>query len=137
MGSEMCIRDRHTYSRTAGIRLALPDFLYYSTSKFLENKGYHIVQRRPGTKRNIKFSNISRSLVMDIKLPTAAWVRITPENVIAASGSRRRERIPAVAEVLAVGNLPLPPSHGERGSGFEDSDQDVDMNGDDVAGDQN
>ena len=81
-----------------------------STFKVLENEGYRIAQRRPGTKRSIKFQDSNRSLVMDIKLPSSAWVRITPEDVLTAIGGRRRERIPAVAEILKIGGQPLPPS---------------------------
>ena len=47
---------------------------------------------------------------MDIKLPSSAWVRITPEDVLTAIGGRRREKIPAVAEILKIGGQPLPPS---------------------------
>ena len=89
------------------MRLALPDFLM-STFKILENEGYRITQRRPGTKRSIKFQDSNRSLVMDVKLPSSSWVRITPEDVHSAVSGRRRERIPAVAEILQIGGQPLP-----------------------------
>lgn len=93
----------------AGKRLALADFLV-SAFKVLENEGYRIAKRRPGTKRSIKFQDSSRSLVMDVKLPSASWVRITPDDVLNAVSSRRRERMPAVAEILEIGGEPLPAS---------------------------
>ena len=93
----------------AGKRLALPDFLV-STFKVLENEGYRIAKRRPGTKRSIKFQDSTRSLVMDVKLPSASWVRITPDDVLNAVSSRRCERMPAVAEILEIGGEPLPAS---------------------------
>ena len=65
-------------NRTAGMRLSIPDHLT-SEFKILEHEGYLISQRRPGTKRSIKFNDMTRSLVMDIKLPGMAWVRINPE----------------------------------------------------------
>ena len=129
----------------AGIRLALPDFLMPSF-KVLENEGYHIAQRRPGTKRSIKFQDSTRSLVLDIKLPSSSWVRITPEDVLNAVSGRRRERIPAVAEILQIGGEPLapvqaplvaPPVASVQGPQTQLVDDfDADMSGDDIAADQ-
>ena len=78
------------FRRAAGIRMTLPDFMM-SSFKLLENEGYRIVQRRPGTRRNIKFNDLDRSLVMDVKLPDSNWVRVTPEQVARVSRSRRSE----------------------------------------------
>ena len=125
----------------AGIRLALPDFLM-STFKVLENEGYRIAKRRLGTKRSIKFQDSNRSLVMDVKLPSASWVRITPEDVLNAVSGRRRERMPAVAEILEIGGEPLPPPGTPFGTGQQQQgrrpvvDIDEDMAGDDVAAEQ-
>ena len=88
--------------------MALPDFLM-STFKVLENEGYRIAKRRPGTKRSIKFQDSNRSLVMDVKLPSVSWVRITPDDVLNAVSGLRRERMPAVAEILEIGGEPLRP----------------------------
>ena len=94
------------FNRYAGMRLSLPDFLV-STFKMLEHEGYRIAQHRPGTKRNIRFNDISCSLVMDVKLPSASWVRVTPEDIHRA-GRRRRESVPAVLELLAIAAEDLP-----------------------------
>ena len=75
------------FNRTAGIRLSLPDFLV-STFKKLENESFRIVKRKPGTKRSIKFEDVSKSLIMDVKLPGATRVCITPDDVLQATGSR-------------------------------------------------
>ena len=105
--------------REAGIRLALPDHLL-STFKILEHEGFQIAQRRQGTKRSIKYDDRSKSLVLDIKLPGAAWVRILPEQVVVATrGRRKRERVPAVAEILRVAEEDLPV---QRGVVNEDQD---------------
>ena len=119
-----------------------------STFKVLENEGYRIAKRRLGTKRSIKFQDSNRSLVMDVKLPSASWVRIAPEDVISAVSGRRRERMPAVAEILEIGGEPLPPpattgtpfgtgqQQQQQGGQRPDGDIDDDMAGDDVAGEQ-
>ena len=94
--------------RAARIRMTLPDFMM-SSFKLLENEGYRIVQRRPGTRRNIKFNDLDSLLVMDIKLPDSNWVRVTPEQVARVSRSRRSETSTTVDDVLAIGSLDLPP----------------------------
>ena len=94
-------------NREAGMRLALPDHLV-ATFKLLEHEGFRINQRRPGTKRSIKFDDISESLVMDIKLPGAAWVKITPAQVTMASRGRKMNRVPAVSEILNISAEDLP-----------------------------
>ena len=122
--------------------MALPDFLV-STFKVLENEGYRIAKRRPGTKRSIKFYDSNRSLIMDVKLPSASWVRITPDDVLGAVSSRRCERMPAVAELLEIGGEPLPASPRAGSSSYAGGpvrsggdDLDDDMAGDDVAAEQ-
>ena len=80
----------HQFRRTAGMCLLLPDFLV-SPFKTLEYEVFLIVQSVPGTKRNIKFDDAARSVVLDIKLPGASWVRITPVDVLQASGARRKD----------------------------------------------
>ena len=95
------------FQRSAGMRLSLPDHLM-STFKMLENEGFRIVRRRPGTKRNIKFDDMVRSLVMDVKLPGAAWVRISPEQVRRAASARQVETTPDVSDVLAISAMDLP-----------------------------
>ena len=135
----------HQFRRTAGIRLALPDFLV-SSFKTLEHEAFLVAQRVPGTKRNIKLDDASRSVVLDIKLPGTSWVRITPLDVLQAAGARKKERAPEVSEILAIGSRPLPPA-GDRQGGRSQSQQhhreeeedefaesDADMNGDEVAG---
>ena len=120
------------HQRSAGMRLALPDFLV-SHFKTLEHEAFRIAQRKPGTKRNIKFEDATRSVVLDIKLPDSAWVRITYEDVVQAKGSRRKERVPAVQEVLAIGGMDLPVVPG-RSNDPEMSD--ADMMGDEAAGEE-
>ena len=87
--------------------MLLPDHLV-STFKLLEREGFRIAQRKPGTKRSIKFEDVARSLVMDIKLPGSAWVQITPDQVAKATSGRRSEPVPAVSEVLAISSMDLP-----------------------------
>lgn len=150
----------HEFRRTAGMRLALPDFLV-SPFKTLEHEAFLIAQRVPGTKRNIKLDDAARSVVLDIKLPGASWVRITPLDVLQASGARRKERVPEVSEILAIGGRPLPLSVEKRRQGRQDHhdhqdqrqgqsqsqerrgdeeeeecrfDSDADMTGDEIAG---
>ena len=90
------------FRRTAGMRLAIPDFLL-SSFKVLEHEGFRIAQRRPGTKRSIKFDDATRTLALDIKLPdSAAWVRIMAEDVHHAAATRKKQRVPAVSELLAI-----------------------------------
>ena len=116
------------------MHLALPDYLL-SDFKLLENEGFKIVKRRPGSKRSIKYEDRTRSLVMDVRLPGAAWVRISTEQVRAASKTRRSDRIPGVEEILAIGaQYTLEPALpvADLGSG---SDQD--MTGDEIAGEFN
>ena len=86
--------------------MALPDHLL-STFKVLENEGFRLVQRRPGTKRSIKFEDMSRSLVMDVKLPESNWVRITPSQILQSAKGRKSQKTPAVAEILAIANQEL------------------------------
>ena len=138
------------------MRLSLPDFLV-SPFKTLEHEAFLIAQRVPGTKRAIKFDDAERSVVLDIKLPGASWVRITSGDVIQAVGARKKERVPAVSEILAISGRPLPPPvdrRGDNGDGIQQSQEqhqqqqqcdqsgeerffdesDADMNGDEVAG---
>ena len=89
------------------MRLALPDHLI-QTFKLLENEGFRIVRRRPGTKRSIKFDDRTQSLVLDVKLPSAAWVRLTPDQIQRASRSRRTEYVPEVEDILAISASDLP-----------------------------
>ena len=111
--------------REAGIRLALPDHLL-SVFKLLEHEGYKIAQRRPGTKRSIKYHDISQSLVMDVKLPDAAWVRIAPDQIAVASRGRRSVRVPAVSEILGIAaeELPQLPRVVEEDEEMEQNEQD-------------
>ena len=95
------------HGRNAGIWLTLPDFLM-STFKLLENEGYRITQRKPGTKRSIKFNDLDRTLVMDVKLPGANWVRVTADQVAKVSRGRRSVTNTTVDDVLAIGSLDLP-----------------------------
>ena len=97
----------HNFQRTAGMRLAFPDHLVH-TFKLLENEGFRIVRHRPGTKRSIKYDDRARSLVMDVKLPGAAWVRISPDQVVQATRSRKTLPTPAVSEILAISSQDLP-----------------------------
>ena len=129
--------------------MSLPDFLV-SPFKTLEHEAFLVAQRVPGTKRNIKLDDASRSVVLDIKLPGASWVRITPLDVLQAAGSRRKERVPEVSEILAIGSRPMPPPDDRHQGGQSQSQQhcreeeeeeedgfavsDEDMNGDEVAG---
>ena len=94
-----------------------------STFKLLENEGYRIVQRKPGTKRSIKYNDLDRSLIMDIKLPGANWVRVTPEQVARVSRGRRTKTTTTVDDVLAVGSLELP--EGPGGPHIEDPDAEM------------
>ena len=89
------------------MRLALPDHLI-QTFKLLENEGFRIVRRRPGTKRSIKFDDRTQSLVLNVKLLSAAWVRLTPDQIQRASRSRRTEYVPEVADILAISSYDLP-----------------------------
>ena len=91
----------------AGIRLALPDHLL-STFKILEHEAYQIVRRRPGSRRSIKFDDRIRSLVLDVKLPEAAWVRLYPDQVVKAAKARKKERVPEASEILRLAGEPLP-----------------------------
>ena len=100
----------HSFQRTAGMRLALPDHLI-QTFKTLEDEGFRIVRRRSGTKRSIKFDDRTRSLVMDVKLPDSAWVRLTADQVFQASRSRKTKYVPAVSEILAISASDLPEPH--------------------------
>ena len=122
------------HQRSAGMRLALPDFLV-SPFKTLEHEAFRIVQRRPGTKRNLRFDDANRAIVLDVKLPGASWVRITYEDVAQAKGARRRERVPAVAEILAIAGEELPENGAEQNLG-DRVDSNADMMGDDIAGEQ-
>ena len=92
----------------AGIRLSLPDHLI-PVFKVPEHEGYRIVRRMPGTRRSIKFDDRTRSLALDVKLPDAAWVRITPDQIAAASKGRRKDHVPEVAEILNIAAQDLPP----------------------------
>ena len=92
-----------------------------STFKLLENEGYRIVQRKPGTKRSIKYDDLDRSLVMDVKLPGANWVRVTPDQVARVSRGRRPKIATTVEDVLAVGSLEMP-----EASPVEDPDAEMD-----------
>ena len=74
------------------MRLSIPDHLV-SEFKILEHEGYLITQRRPGTKRSIKFNDMNRSLVMDIKLPGMAWVRINTDQIVRSSRLRLRLKL--------------------------------------------
>ena len=124
------------FCRTAGMRLAIPDFLV-SSFKILEHEGFQIAQKRPGTKRSIKFDDATRSLALDIKLPDSAWVRIMADDVQHAAATRKKQRVPAVLELLAISADPLPPpppSDVDADNFIEESD--TDMTGDDVAADQ-
>ena len=121
------------YCRTAGMRLAIPDFLV-SSFKVLEHEGFRIAQRRPGTKRSIKFDDATRTLALDIKLPESAWVRVMAEDVHHASATRKKQRVPAVSELLAISAGPLPPPSGVNADKFIE-ESDTDMAGDDVASD--
>ena len=107
------------------MKLSLPDHLV-STFKLLENEGFRIVRRRPGTKRSIKFDDRSCSLVMDVNLPNAAWVRLTPDQIHQAARTRKTDRIPAVSELLAISasDLPEESTRGASGDGDEDDDMD-------------
>ena len=96
-----------SYNRSVGMRLAVPDYLM-STFKVLENEGFKIVQRMPRTKRSIKFEDVSRSLVMDVKLPGKTWVRVTPEQVSKATRRRKQDVVAGVEDVLAIGGMDLP-----------------------------
>ena len=95
------------HGRDAGLRLQLPDYLL-STFKLLENEAYRLVQRRPGTRRNIKFDDAHRSLVLDVKLPNMSWVRITADQVNKARRGRRQDKTPNVDEILAISGQALP-----------------------------
>ena len=135
------------------MRLSLPEHLV-STFKLLENEGFRIVRNKPGTRRSIKFDDMSRSLYMDVKLPGAAWVRITPQQVMRSSKNRKTERRPDVSEILDIANQELPaaalapaPSTGQPpvttpvpASSSVDQDnldeEDYDMSGDVVAGEE-
>ena len=112
----------HQFRREAGIRLSLPDHLI-SVFKILENEGFKIVRRRPGTKRSIKFDDLTRSLVMDIKLPQSSWVRITPEQVVRASRGRKTDRLPAVSEILSIADSPEPEYRNDHNP--DDYDEDM------------
>ena len=87
--------------RNTGIRLAVPDFMM-TEFKVLENEGFLITKRKPGTRRNIKYDDATRSLVIDVKLPDAAWVRITAAQILDARKKRKEERLPEVDEILSV-----------------------------------
>ena len=106
--------------REAGIRLALPDHLL-STFKLLEHEGFKIVNRCPGTKRSIKYEDRSRSLVLDVKLPGAERVRISPEQVVAASRGRKKNRVPAVSEILRMANEDMPVTSPALADGEDES----------------
>ena len=101
------------YNREAEIRLSLPDF-HFSTFKRLEHEGYQLVCRRPGTKRSIKYDDISRSLVMDVKLPGMNYARIQPDQVLGAraSKSEKEQQTPLVSEILAISAQELPEETG-------------------------
>ena len=126
----------HSFQRKAGMRLSLPDYLT-SSFKVLENESFRLVRRRPGTKRSIKFDDMKRSLVMDVKLPDSGWVRITPEEVLAACKSRKQAPIPAVQEILDIGGqelegLPFVPPIALENSSEDVGGQDEEMEGEDV-----
>ena len=70
--------------------------------KVLENEGFLITKRKPGTRQNIKYDDATRSLVIDVKLPDAAWVRITAAQILDAREKRKEERLPEVDEILSV-----------------------------------
>ena len=94
----------------------------------LEHEGYLISKRRPGSRRSIIFDDSIRGLVMDVKLPDLAWVRIRPDQVKSAVRKRPDARAPGVDEVLAISSEPV----SVQESSQEDSADD--MFGDDVAG---
>ena len=70
----------------AGIRLEIPPELT-GTFRLFEQHAGHLRQRFPeGFKRSIKFDDITRDLIMDIKIPTAnKWHRFSRSDIEQAS----------------------------------------------------
>ena len=119
------------FNRTAGMRLAIQDYMM-SSFKVLENEAFRIAQRRPGTKRSIKYDDASRTLVLDIKLPDAVWVRITTEQVKKAVRGRKQVYTPQVDEILAIGGMDLPPRPSSPSDHPEVASDDEEMSGEET-----
>ena len=78
--------DRHS-----GIRLHIPGFLE-SNFKVLENISYALKQKHPGLRRNIKYDDQHRDLMLDFQTkPGEPWRTVLPEQARKYNGCPRTE----------------------------------------------
>ena len=71
----------------AGMRLKIPDNLRPSLQA-LESVSFNLKKQHPTLKRNIKFDDVKKDLVMDVKLDEGGtWKKIRPEQALAAKSA--------------------------------------------------
>ena len=98
----------------AGMRLHIPGFLE-SNFKALENVSYNLKQKYPGIKRNIKYDDMNRDLVLDFLLgPGGQWRSIRPDQARQFASLPRSEnpsnRSISAADISDLLGIPVVPA---------------------------